>query len=149
MVIANDTLYKEFINAVKRQGARVQYETEPATCILDNFGEIGSEYVGKKMRDLLPACGLGAAQVIKEYFGISPDDRAIDLFLGLSLIEKGDCPDCGGHLEYIDYETDDEGRILNIYGCPVCGYSETIYDAEATREARATAETYKTLMYER
>lgn len=149
MVIANDTIYKAFINAVKRQGARVRYETEPATCILDNFGEIGGEYVGKKMRDLLPACGLGAAQVIKDYFSISPDDRAIDLFLGLSLIEKGDCPDCGGHLEYIDYETDDEGRIFNIYGCPVCGYSDTFYDAVATRESRATAETHKTLMYER
>lgn len=154
MVIKIDSNYKRFINLLRVQGAQIKsyQEKAPAVELLDIFTyeyEGAEKFIGLNVAALsLVANIITPREILEGYFHVEVTREILDLFLNFELIEHGDCPDCGGYLEFYDWEDNGDG-IEAVYSCAVCGYTERMYDAEATREARDWEATMRTLNYDR
>ena len=153
MVIKIDSNYDRFISLLKRQGAKIRdYQTKaPAVELLDEFRDLEGveKFIGLNVASLTLGTNIiTPREILEKYFKVDITSEILDLFLGFELIEHGDCPDCGGYLEFIDWE--ENGDLIEaVYGCAVCGYKERNYDAEATRDRRDWDETMRTLNYDR
>lgn len=73
---------------------------------------------------------LDVLDILADYFGVAEvPDKAWDAFMDCTLIGDGDCPECGGFMEWAenDWDLDEEtGHKVNftIYRCSNCGYEE-------------------------
>lgn len=66
--------------------------------------------------------------ILCTYFGLDEvSDALYDKFLNCSLIDNGDCPECGGTMEYYQHsnEENEYGEMpYDEYICPICGRKE-------------------------
>ena len=79
---------------------------------------------------------------LRTYFKVEEiSDDAYDAFLSSTFIGDGDCPECGGYMEWDRNDYDEVFLGKDVYGeerwgretysvnkCPDCGYEEKFYD---------------------
>lgn len=152
MVLDYNKTYKLFIEQLRRDGIKIEYDTEIADMILDEFDcENIEDFIGDRMSMLVVASPTNAVEALKIYTHHQEvSDEAYSLFLDCTIVERGDCPACGGWIsdEFdVDWDEDDHGKpeAYEIHGCCSCGYVEKRYDTESIREGRDWEDTMRTL----
>lgn len=128
MRIRIDRNFENFLKLMPQRDS-VKASTELA----ERFEEVGcaiTEYPTPIIEMIYEVALLDVLNILADYFGVKEvPNKAWDIFMDCSLIGDGDCPECGGEMEWAenDYDYDEETghkEYFTVYRCNNCGHEE-------------------------
>lgn len=127
MRIRIDRQFYEFLKLMPKRDS-----VEASTELAKRFEEVGcaiTEYPTPIIEMIYDVALIDVLNILSDYFGVREvPDKAWDLFMDCSLIGDGDCPECGGIMEWAenDYDYDEKGHkeYFSVFRCTNCGYEE-------------------------
>ena len=128
MRIRIDRQFYDFLKMMPKKDS-----VEASTELAKRFEEVGctiTEYPTPIIEMVYEVAIADVLNILSDYFGVAEiPDKAWETFMDCSLIGDGNCPECGGEMEWAenDYDYDEETghRVdFSILRCTNCGHEE-------------------------